>query len=227
MWEIKACEKLHDWNSPKPTELDCLTAAGPALPVCPINWSNNWVNTGHEYSSVSLLGKDLKRIASPWQWYWLLCKAFSWEGTASVLSKKEPDAISIQLFLGLDAVAALAQPVPTSELREWFCHSSTQSISTHVSWAHLPSQKPAMAAIFRTVLWLNATGAWECTFSTLPNHRIWTPLKAAAQGGGLAGSRSDSTPQPWESFVKEIFLRIKQFESIFLCSRDSNQQHII
>lgn len=104
MWEIKACEKLHDWNSPKPTELDCLTAAGPALPVCPINWSNNWVNTGHEYSSVSLLGKDLKRIASPWQWCWLLCKAFSWEGTASVLSKKEPDAISIQLFLGLDVV---------------------------------------------------------------------------------------------------------------------------
>lgn len=47
----------------------------------------------------------------------------------------------------------------TSELREWFCHSSTQSISTHVSWAHLPFQKPAMAAIFGTVLWLNVTGA--------------------------------------------------------------------
>lgn len=64
MQEIKVCKKLCDRNSPKPAGLDCLTAAAPALPVCPINWSNNWVNTGHEYSSVSLLGKDPKSIAS-------------------------------------------------------------------------------------------------------------------------------------------------------------------
>lgn len=34
-------------------------------------------------------------------------------------------------------------------------------------------------------------------------------------------------PLPWESFLKKIFLRIKHCESIFLYSRDSNQQHII
>lgn len=85
------------------------------------------MNTGHEYSSVSLLGEDPKCIASPLAVIVAVMQSFQLGRDCLSSEQKEPNAISIQLFLGLDAVAALAQPVPTLELREWFCHSSPKA----------------------------------------------------------------------------------------------------
>lgn len=187
MWETKVCEKLHYRNSPKPTELDCLSAAGPAWPVCPINWSNNWVNTGHEYSSVSLLGKDSKRIASPLAVILAVMQSFQLGRDCLSLEQIGTRCHFYSVILRPRCCCctcpACAHLRTEGMVLPFIYPKHQHNTRARVSWAHLPSQKPAMAAIFRTVLWLNATGARECTFSTLPNHRIWTALKAAAQGG--------------------------------------------
>lgn len=60
MWKIKKyIQEIPHHKHSKPTELDYLTTAGSkALPFCQINWSSNWVNTGHIHSSVLLMVQD-------------------------------------------------------------------------------------------------------------------------------------------------------------------------
>lgn len=145
-------------------------------------------------------------------------QSFQLGGSASVLSKKETDAMFNSVILkpqcccsAFPARTCFRTALPCSPILPKHQHDT----STYPSWAPHPFWKTAMAEIFGTVLWSNAPGARECTFSTLEKNWIGRSLQTSL-GQLVAGHvlLHPLPPQPWESVMKETFLSTKQFESI-------------
>lgn len=179
-----------------------------------------WTQLRNTHVSLVAENKDSKHTTIPLAVI-KLCKAFSWEWTASGLSKKETDATVCSGILDVVAVPLASTHFTTPQMLEQLYSKHQHNKSTYLSWGHHPFHRIAMAEMCRTVLYSNATGARERTFSTLQSNCVWRSLKADLVAGHIL--LLSLPPQPWESFIEEIFLRIKQCESIFLYSRDSNQ----